>query len=257
VTTPARRAAKPKAGAKAKPVVFRGPPDRLASLVPLAGEAPAEEAAAAEATLNGAEVRGLAVRSTARLGKTDARKATLKLPKTTPPGTYRGTAVIEGKEVPIVAEVEGRARLDAHPRRVALEATPGARTTVALTLVNTGNVPCDVPGTSTFCLFDGRGIEHAVWMALEKEPPKGKGRMDVFLDDLASSHGGLVAAKVEKPAKIPPGESSEVTLTLRFPDRLQAGGSYSGAWEAGGIRVPVRITVPEAKPTTTRKAAAR
>jgi len=219
-------------------------------------EGGAVEAPAAEATLKGAEVRTLAVRSSERVGKADALKATLKLPKTTPPGTYKGTATIEGKEVPIVAEVEGRARLDAHPRRVALEAKAGDRQTVALTLMNTGNVPCDVAGTSTFCLFDGRGIEHAVWTALEKEPPKGKGRMDVFLDDLAGSHGGLVAAKVEKAAKIAPGESGDVTLTLRFPDRLQAGGSYSGAWEVGGIRVPVRITVPEATQTT-RKAAAR
>ena len=244
--SPARRAAK----AKAEPVVFRGPPDRLASLVP------AGASEAAEATLKGAEVRTLAIRSSERIGKADALKATLKLPKTTPPGSYKGTAVIEGKEVPIVAEVEGRARLDAHPRRVAVEAKPGTRHTVELTLLNTGNVPCDVSGTSTFCLFDGRGIEHAVWAALEKEPPKGKGRMDVFLDDLAGSHGGLVAAKVEKATKIAPGESGSVTLTLRLPERLQAGGAYSGAWEAGGIRVPVRIKVPAAKKMT-RKAAAR
>jgi hypothetical protein len=157
--------------------------------------------------------------------------------------------------VPIVAEVQPRPRLDAHPRRIALETKPAARETVELTLMNTGNVQLDVSGTSTFCLFDGRGIEHAVWAALEKEPPKGKGRMDVFLDDLAGSHGGLVTAKVEKATKIAPGESGSVTLSLRLPDRLQAGGRYSGAWEAGGIRVPVRIAVPEAK--TTRKAATR
>jgi hypothetical protein len=248
VSPAARRAPARKPKAKAEPVVFRGPPDRLASLLPAMG---APEGA--EATLKGAEVRTLAVRPT----EGDAHKATLKISKTTPPGTYKGTAVIEGKEVPIVAEVEGRARLDAHPRRVAVEAKPGTRHTVELTLLNTGNVPCDVSGTSTFCLFDGRGIEHAVWAALEKEPPKGKGRMDVFLDDLAGSHGGLVAAKVEKATKIAPGESGSVTLTLRLPERLQAGGAYSGAWEAGGIRIPVRIKVPEAKKTTTRKAAAR
>jgi len=243
---PARKPAARKPRAKAEPVVFRGPPDRLATLMPAVG---APEGA--EATLKGVEVRTLAVRPT----EGDAHKATLKVSKTTPPGTYKGTAVIEGKEVPIVAEVEGKARLDAHPRRVAVEAAPGARHTVELTLVNTGNVPCDVAGTSTFCLFDGRGIEHAVWAALDKEPPKGKGRMDVFLDDLAGSHGGLVAAKVEKGATIAPGESGTVTVSLRLPDRLQAGGRYSGAWETGGIRIPVRVAVPKAK--RTRKAAAR
>ena len=107
----ARRAPARKPRAKAaEPIVFRGPPDRLASLLPAMG---APEGA--EATLKGAEVRTLAVRPT----EGDAHKATLKISKTTPPGTYKGTAVIEGKEVPIVAEVEGKARLDAHPRRVA------------------------------------------------------------------------------------------------------------------------------------------
>jgi hypothetical protein len=249
VSPPARRAAARKP--RAEPVVFRGPPDRLRSLLPAAGEA-----ASAEATLGGVEVRTLAIRSTERAGKAGSLRATLRLPRTTLPGTYKGTALIGGEEVPIVAEVAERARLDAHPHRIALEAEPGARQTVELTLLNTGNVPCDVAGTSTFCLFDGRGIEHAVWAALEQEPPQGKGRMDVFLDDLAGSHGGLVSAKVEKATTIAPGESGSLTITLRFPDRLQAGGRYSGAWEAGGIRVPVRISVPEA-PRAARKAPAR
>ena len=233
--------------------MFRGPPDRLASLLTAAGVA-AKPGAVREpaASLRGAEVHGLTVRTLARAG-VDARRATLRLPRSTPPGTYEGSAEIEGRKVSIVAEVERRPRVETDPRRISVEVAPGETATADVTLLNTGNVPCDVSGTSTFCLFDGRGMEHAVWAALASDPPEGKQRLDVFLDDLAKSHGGLVTARVEKGATIASGESRDVRLTLRFSDRLQPGMSYAGRWEADGLRVPVRVTTPAAA----RKRAAR
>ena len=121
-------------------------------------------------------------------------------------------------------------------------------------VTSSGYFPCDIggscqpPGHPWFVTAVTAMFLHAGWVHL-------LGNMDVFLDDLAGSHGGLVAAKVEKGATIAPGESGTVTVSLRLPDRLQAGGRYSGAWETGGIRIPVRIAVPQAK--RTRKAAAR
>lgn len=252
MTPAARGAAKSRARAR---VVFRGPPDRLGSLLPKPAGA-ADRAAAAvqepatepEASLEGADVRTLTVRSLERAG-VEAQRATLRLPRTTPPGTYEGSAVIDGQTVAIVAEVERRPRLEADPRRVALEVAPGETATVAVTLLNTGNVPCDVSDTTTFCLFDGRGFEHAFWAALTSEPPEGKQRVDVLLDDLAESHGGLVTTKVEGGAAIEPGESREVRLTLRFSDRLQPDKRYAGTWRAEGVRIPVRVTSRAAKPT--------
>lgn len=228
--------------------MFRGPPDRLASLLTVPGAAAAPEAGQEPAaSLLGAEVRGLTVRTLAREG-VDARRATLRLPRSTPPGTYQGSAEIEGRKVSIVAEVEQRPRLEADPRRISIEAAPGGTATVDVTLLNTGNVPCDVSETTTFCLFDGRGTEHAFWAALTTDPPEGKQRIDVLLDDLAESHGGLVTTKVENGAAIKPGESRDVRLTLRFSDRLQPGKRYAGAWRADGVRIPVRITTPAQKP---------
>lgn len=235
-------------------VVFRGPPDRLASLLTGTGAPAKQDAAPAPgAKLRGAEVHGLTVRTLARSG-VDARRATLRLPRSTPPGTYEGTAEIEGRKVPIVAEVEGRARVETHPRRVSVEVAAGQTATVDVKLLNTGNVPCDVSGTSTFCLFDGRGLEHAVWAALATDLPEGKQRIDVLLDDLANSHGGLVTARVEKGTTIESGESRDVRLTLRFSDRLQPGMSYAGRWEADGLRVPVRVTTQAAKPKRAKAA---
>ena len=233
----------------AERIVFRGPPDRLASLLPVAGAAGAAREAVKEpaANLRGAEVRGLTVRTLARSGL-DARRATLRLPRSTPPGTYEGSAEIEGQEVPIVAEVEERPRLEADPRRLSVEVAPGGTASVDVTILNTGNVPRDLSGASTFCVFDGQGAEHAFWAALATDPPEGKQRIDVLLDDLAESHGGLVTARVEKGAAVKPGESRDVRLTLRFSDRLQPGKRYAGSWRVDGLRIPVRVTTPTAKP---------
>lgn len=234
-------------------IVFRGPPDRLASLLRIGGaqkagaDAARPSAREPAASLRGAEVRGLTVRTLERSGL-DARRATLRLPRSTPPGTYQGSVEIEGRKLAIVAEVEERPRLEAEPRRVSVEVAPGGTATVAVTILNTGNVPCDLSGASTFCIFDGQGTEHALWAALATDPPDGKQRIDVLLDDLAESHGGLVTMKVAKSAAIKPGESRDVRLTLRFSDRLTPGRRYAGSWRADGLRLPVRVTIPAAKP---------
>ena len=182
------------------------------------------------------------------------RRAILRLLPTTPPGTYEGSAEIEGRKVPIVAEVERRPRLEAEPRRISVEAGPGETATAELTLLNTGNVGCDVSGTTTFCVLDGSGAEHAFWAALG-DVPEGKKRIDVFMDDLASFNGGVVTTSVDKGATIEPGEARDVRVTLRFSDRLEPGRRYDGAWESDGLRIPVRITTPATKPRRAARAA--
>ena len=73
--------------------------------------------------------------------------------------------------------------------------------------------------------------------------------MDVLLDDLAESHGGLVEvrARSAKTRTIAPGASREAELTLRFSDRLQPGRTYGGSWNPEGLHLRVRVTVPSAK----------
>src|SRR6266702_4940720 len=97
--------------ASAMPVTFRGPPHRLSSLVALPDESGAH--AKVEARLEGAEIRRVAVRPSReglRMGK-----VTLRLPKSTPPGTYSGSVDIGGQQLPIVAEVEARPNVEANP----------------------------------------------------------------------------------------------------------------------------------------------
>jgi hypothetical protein len=228
-----------------EPLAFRGPPGRLTALlqaVPVAGaDGRGREASA---TLEGVEGPRLAVRPLAR-GDVSASHATLRLPATTPPGSYRGVAVIGGREHPIAVDVEPHVRARSHPSRLAVEVKPGSEAAVELVLVNGGNVAFAVPSRSSFCLFEGDGIHHALWTALTAEPPAGKQRVDLLLDDLAASHGGLVDVRPHTAAgSIAPGATQAVRLTLRFSDRLQAGHEYTGTWEPEGLRVPIRLSVP-------------
>jgi hypothetical protein len=226
-------------------VTFRGPPHRLTSLIALPdGLDPSGEA---KARLKGVEIRGLAVRSLRREGL-GMGKATLRLPKSTPPGTYAGSVEIGGLELPAVVEVEPLAKVDVTPSRLAFEVEPGKEVTADVTLVNIGNVPCAVPAASTFCVFDGSGVDHAFWAAFVTEPPEGKQRIDLLLDDLAESHGGLVEVRARAGDRtIAPGESREVQVNLRFSDRLRPGHAYTGSWDAAGLHLRVRVNVPARK----------
>jgi hypothetical protein len=245
--SPRRRPAR----ARAAPVTFRGPPNHLTTLVALPEEA--DRRVAAEARLEGAEVERLAVRPLRSEGLALGR-VRIRLPKSTPPGSYPGSVTIAGEEVPFVAEVEPRENVEVVPSHLALEVEPGAEATADVALVNRGNVPFELPAASRFCIFDGGGIDHAFWAALASDPPEGKERIDVLLDDLAESHGGVVEARARAPKRtIAPGEAGEAQVTLRFSDRLQPGRTYAGAWDVGGLHLSIEVTVPERK-RTARKA---
>lgn len=227
-------------------VTFRGPPHRLSSLV----ELPLEAAGRPRATalLEGAEVRGVGVRDLTE--GHGLRKLTLRLPKSTPPGTYDGSIDVAGERVPVRVEVEPRARLEASPSRLTFEVEPKAEATATVTLLNVGNVPFEIPAASKFCVFDGGGIDHAFLVALTSDPPESKQRIDLLLDDLAGSHGGLVELRARAADRtIAPGEAQDVALTLSFSDRLRPGRGYVGSWDADGLHVRIRVQVPEARRT--------
>jgi hypothetical protein len=187
----------------------------------------------------------------------------VRLAASTPPGRYEGVATVGDRAVPIVFNVEPTPRLRALPSRVETVAGPSASETVEIHLANSGNQAVDIPERSSFCLFDSAGIDHAVWAALTADPPKGKGRTDILLDDLAASHGGLVDVRVRDGAgSLAPGEERTCRLELRWSDRLRPGRSYGGAWEVAGLRLPIRVETPRAKtsraqPAATRPAAAK
>jgi len=226
-------------------LTFRGPPHRMTSLIALPDRA--EDVGRPTALLEGAEIHGFAIRPLTSEGL-NMGKATLRLPKSTPPGRYAGSVEIGGRQTAVTVEVEPRPKIDVTPSRLTFEVEPGAEVTAGATLLNIGNVPFHVPAASTFCVFDGSGVDHAFWVAFVSEPVEGKERIDLLLDDLAQSHGGLVELRARAgERRVAPGESRDVELTLRFSDRLRPGHAYAGSWDAEGLHLRIRVSVPAAK----------
>jgi hypothetical protein len=125
---------------------------------------------------------------------------------------------------------------------------PGAEVSADVTLVNLGNVPFHVPAASTFCVYDGGGVDHAFWVAFVSDPVEGKERIDLLLDDLADSHGGLVELRARAADRtVAPGESRDVQVTLKFSDRLRPGRGYAGSWDTDGMHLRIRVSVPDSK----------
>jgi hypothetical protein len=223
------------------PLHFRGAPTRL--LATLEWKWPRGSAGARVCQVNFPESAPLplTVRQTGS-ESTAISILSFRMPRSTPPGSYKGSARLGETQIPIVAEVEARPRLRFIPARVALTASPGARIRTEVDLLNLGNVEVSIERESTFCVFDNRGVDQALFRGLTESGADGKSRIDRFLDELAESHGGLVRVQVASGGgRVVPGELRKLSLDLQFSRRLKAGHTYRGAWPVSEASLEVQV----------------
>jgi hypothetical protein len=236
------------------PLVLRGRPTRVtaSASLPSAVSAAARDAGSrdrVEILIEGVVAERVQLRRARDVGAPPRLR--VRLGSSTPPGRYEGSAVVGDSTVPVVIDVQAAPRLRSSPTRFDVTAEPDAPASIEVALTNTGNVPIEIPARSSFCLFDGGGVDHAVWTALTSDPPAGKGRLDVLLDDLAVSHGGLVDVRVREGAgELPPGQGRTCRIELGWSDRLRPGRTYAGSWELAGLRLPIRVATPRDRPRT-------
>ncbi len=173
-----------------------------------------------------------------------ASRLRFSLPESTPPGTYEGSVQIGGETYPVVVEVEPHPQLFISPRQLILQATPGQEVTVNLTLGNSGNVTCEIRKAYAFGLFEVNGLDRAIGAALTQAPAEGRTRLDKLMDEVADNHGGSVRVNVrEGTGVLAPGELRDLTVTLRFTDRLKPEHTYWGTWPLYNLRYYVKVFV--------------
>jgi hypothetical protein len=221
------------------PLHFRGGPTRLLATVHSGTEMPF--AKAGRVTLTDKDSMPLTVR---RVASTTPSVSLLsfRLPKSTRPGSYEGKVELGDAQIPIRIEVEARPRLHFIPAKLSLRGGPGAVIQAKIFVLNLGNVEAVVKPKDTFCIFDNRGVDRAFFSALTVNETTGKHRLDLLMDELSESHGGLVRTTVQAGhGELAPEESRELVVQFQFSRRMRAGHTYRGMWFVSEANLEVEI----------------
>jgi hypothetical protein len=165
------------------------------------------------------------------------------LPPYTPPGSYEGHAKIGESDFKVAVDVDANENLALSPPELRIISARSEKVTAHLTLANAGNVVCDVRNTHAFGLFDVEGAERAVGAALRDSAVKGREKIDRLMDSFAEEHAGYVRVLIEEGSgPIAPGEVRELRISLRLPDNMKPGRSYTGTWVLFNLSYQVRVS---------------
>lgn len=171
----------------------------------------------------------------------------LKLPRETPPGTYRGEAVISRVTHEVVVEVQATPRMRVAPTETHVVAEPGGRADFTIVVSNHGNVTGHVPATAVFDLDDADGQDRALGRSLRAALGDDERRVDRFFEELRASHGGEARVTVlEGAGSIEPGESRTLHCRVEVPMTTQPGLTYQGGWriDSTGHGLAIEVSKP-------------
>jgi len=237
-----------KAVDRSAPLRFRGTPNALEAFVPTPPHDAGWRTLGADLEIEWGEHRKPPIEFHPIPGGTTVTRLRLVLPKSIPPGAYKGTLRLGDSRYPMLAEVEPYPHLRLCPDYLSFEAGPSSELAAELTLANGGNVACEVGKAYAFGLFDQDGLNRGTAAAFMDETAKGRDRTDRLMDEFAAGFGGIVRMKVEEGVgPIPPGELRNLRLKLRFPDRLKPGRSYFGSWKFHNLAFQITVRVPGTK----------
>lgn len=226
-------------------VRFRGRPYALEAYVPAASAQ--RRSISVEVELPEA-LGGLPPRSLTSPAGPDQTLVRLVLPATTPPGRYPASVHAPEQTWPAWAEVAEYPHLSVSPRRLHVTAEAGSSVAVGMDVLNDGNVPCRVRKSYAFGLFEAGGLERAIGAGLSNRE-SAQSRLDTIIDTAAEAHGGLVRLTVAgAPYDLAPGQLQRLEVSLRLPERMAAGRTYTGTWGLYNLQYSVEIAVPGRQP---------
>jgi hypothetical protein len=152
--------------------------------------------------------------------------------------------------VPVEAHVEAVPRIRVQPRQTSLSTDAGARAEFGFMVMNSGNVPFELPKSVQFDLDDADGQDRALGRALRATLPSGEKRVDRFFEELRSAHGGEARVTVRSGSgTLAPGAAIEVSALLEVPGTVQSGRSYVAVWPLGNTGHVIEVQVNKG-PTT-------
>ena len=229
-------------------LTFTGAPSRLECISPL--ERPAAKRASIALSLGGRLGEHRSNLHLLKIRGSEAVRMRFNLPPVTPAGRYQGSAHLDDHEIPVIVEVQPRLGLAISPGNLFVEASAGTEAIASATLLNRGNVACDIGKAYVFRLFENGGYDRALAAALRDETERGRARIDRFIDEFVDASGGNVRVSVEHGSgTVQPGELREITLRMKFPAQLAANTGYYGYITMHNLHFCVNVNPREEKVT--------
>jgi len=172
------------------------------------------------------------------------RPPRLKLPENTPAGTYAARLVSGDQSEGITIEVTAAPRLVTMPGSLRFVVRVGTVAEARIAFANRGNTILVIPAHAHVGLYDDDGIELAFADTYRQPQNVPETLFGNWLQKLREGHGGLSRLQVtEGAARLAPGETRMLTLTIAPSDRLKPGHSYHGVWNLAPLKLAVAVAV--------------
>lgn len=214
---------------RAEEIRLSGPPNRVSGTLPL--DLPKSTVVPISLKVSD----GIAVyRGRARSLGGGVCEIRVRLPRATPPGTYRGESSFGDESRKVTVEIEAKERIRVQPRQTALSGPPGGAADFRVTVVNEGNVPLDVPKLETIDIDDVRGPERAWARALRAELKEEERGVDRFFQEVREDHGGEARVAITSGSgSLMPGQTRALECRLDIPPTVQQQRTYAGGLDLG------------------------
>lgn len=182
--------------------------------------------------------RGHALRQSRRNGGA----LRLRLLPHTPPGDYKTQLYVGGKAISAMVRVLPAVQVTISPSELSFVGAPGGSATALMTLVNSGNVPVELPKTAPVGIFDDEGIETAFAATYSKPIETFDNFVQIFHGKLREAHGGVMKLTVTRGAGVHlPGASAVVEMTLDLPGDLKPGHRYHGVFSTDFAALAISV----------------
>ena len=226
------------------PISLRGKPRRIEAMIPVEVE-PASRRASLRSTSE-----KLAMTAQVRIFEITPRAVQLQasLPDSTPPGEYEMEMEWEDRVFPAHVTVEPYLRMQIVPRSFTVQVAPGSASEHELQLVNSGNVPIEIPKVHAFGVSSDNILGDS-FAATYRAEAKHLDRVGQLADELAQRYGLVRLVVKGAPLTLQPGQLETVTAELKWPDKLEPGTTYSGTWPLGPASVGFTVEALGKAPT--------
>lgn len=168
----------------------------------------------------------------------------LKLPKDTPPGTYRAQLKVNGEFREVEIEVQPKVNIKHFPTSLTLSGAMGDKIEQNIVFENLGNMPVTLPDEAIGNLFKSTGIPEAFANTLQMPTDDPKALMDNLLIKLHQGYGGVMKFKFRAESMtLLPNERRTFAMTTRLPKSLANGERYFGWLHVNDFHLLMQVTV--------------